>query len=667
MHDVDANLELVELRLQAHNPHLVGSREAVLEQLAELTLRLQALRAEHRLPDATWTHTVLTELERDALWLIAAPYLDVRFRDRIARVNDNILYHYVDTSLCQRILATNRRERLALRAALAVGGSLHRAGLITHGRDTLQNPNPLFHELIPHSDILAHLTHTRRLSSSLLRFPALAARFVAPDEKRAALEFDVALGHSLRSFIASDLDTSPGRALILQGPEGGGRRTHVLAAATLLKRGVLELDAAGLHTCPLESQPLFHACREAALYGDVVLLRHADALIAPRAETVSLLCAALEHWPAHVICCVEPHSQQIDTRLEAYVIQRESLTLEPDVQRTQRFLHILIPGQEDAWPAELIQRSAAMTPLQMRKTVELADMLSEGQSPTPPAILRRAIQSQAHADLGHYARVSRPRVGFDDLVLPPDVLRQVRQVVNAVRNRITVLHSWKIAQRIRRGLGIVCLFDGEPGTGKTLSAEVIAGELELQLLRINVSNIVDKYIGETEKHLARIFERTQPESSILLFDEADALFSKRTEVKSSNDHYANMSINVLLQLIEAYTGVCILTTNLKKGIDNAFERRIMFKISYPLPENEEREKLWSLLLPPEVPRAETLDFDLLAEVEMSGGSIKNAILRAAYSAAEDGSLLTTDHLLRAAYKEASASGRLVRQFDEEMD
>jgi SpoVK/Ycf46/Vps4 family AAA+-type ATPase len=183
-------------------------------------------------------------------------------------------------------------------------------------------------------------------------------------------------------------------------------------------------------------------------------------------------------------------------------------------------------------------------------------------------------------------------------------------------------------------------------------------------MRINIATMVDKYIGETEKNLTTIFEQARPDMQLLLFDEADSLFTKRTaNVSKSNDRYSNMSVNVLLQLVERYEGVSILTTNLKNAIDPAFERRITYKVYFPMPKQPERERLWRYMCPPEIVTAEPIDYEWLSELEMSGGEIKNAVLTAAFIAATQGELLNSENLYNAGVAEAVAAGRVLRRYE----
>jgi SpoVK/Ycf46/Vps4 family AAA+-type ATPase len=223
---------------------------------------------------------------------------------------------------------------------------------------------------------------------------------------------------------------------------------------------------------------------------------------------------------------------------------------------------------------------------------------------------------------------------WDDLVLPDEQLRLLHQIADQVGQRHTVYEDWGFAERMNRGLGISVLFAGPPGSGKTMTAEVIANDLKLNLYRIDLSAVVNKYIGETEKNLRRLFDAAEDGGAILFFDEADALFGKRSEVKESLDRFANIEIDYLLQRMEAYRGLAILATNMKSALDTAFLRRLRFVVNFPFPGPAERKRIWQQVFPADVPR-QALDYDWLARLNLSGGSIHNIALNAAFLAAHD--------------------------------
>ena len=223
-----------------------------------------------------------------------------------------------------------------------------------------------------------------------------------------------------------------------------------------------------------------------------------------------------------------------------------------------------------------------------------------------------------------------------------------------------MFEDWGFAHKIGKGTGTIALFSGPPGTGKSMAAALVAASLYVPLYRVDLSKIVSKWIGETEKNLATLFDAAEAGHAVLLFDEADALFGKRTELRSSNDRHANQETNYLLQRIEAFAGMCILTTNHDAAIDEAFRRRLSVHVRFPMPEASERRRLWQALIPAAAPVAGELGLDALAhKYVMSGGYIKNAVVRAAFLAADEGAPITGDLLARAAQLEIEAMGRIV--------
>lgn len=261
-----------------------------------------------------------------------------------------------------------------------------------------------------------------------------------------------------------------------------------------------------------------------------------------------------------------------------------------------------------------------------------------------------ACRMQARPRLDDLAQRIEPAAGWRDLVLPEMQLQTLRDIAVHVRQRATVYETWGFAAKGARGLGISALFSGVSGTGKTMAAEVLADELRLDLYRIDLSAVVSKYIGETEKNLRRVFDAAEEGGAILLFDEADALFGKRSEVKDSHDRYANIEVSYLLQRMEAYRGLAILTTNLKNALDTAFLRRIRFTVHFPFPDAAQREEIWRRIFPHETP-TENLDTNKLSRLNVAGGNIRNIALNAAFLAADADEPVHMGHLLRAAQGE----------------
>jgi hypothetical protein len=264
--------------------------------------------------------------------------------------------------------------------------------------------------------------------------------------------------------------------------------------------------------------------------------------------------------------------------------------------------------------------------------------------------------------LDNLAQRLEPKATWDDLVLPPTEKNLLRQIADQVGQRGRVYEEWGFARKMNRGLGINALFTGESGVGKTMAAEVIANDLRLNLYRIDLSAVVSKYIGETEKNLRRLFDAAEDGGAILFFDEADALFGKRSEVKDSHDRYANIEINYLLQRIESYRGLAILATNMKSALDTAFMRRLRFVLDFPFPGVPERKAIWRGVFPPEM-QTTSLNFDRLARLNVTGGNIQNIALNASFLAASAGVPLSMSLIMEAARAEFRKLGRPISEAD----
>ena len=277
-------------------------------------------------------------------------------------------------------------------------------------------------------------------------------------------------------------------------------------------------------------------------------------------------------------------------------------------------------------------------------------------SDRPDSLMWSACRTLGRAKLDELAQRIESIAGWDDLVLPEAQKATLRQIGAHVRNRLKIYQDWGFADKGKRGLGISALFAGESGTGKTMAAEVLARELQLDLYRIDLSAVVSKYIGETEKNLRRVFDAAEDSGAILLFDEADALFGKRSEVKDSHDRYANIEVSYLLQRMESYRGLAILTTNMKAALDVAFQRRLRFVVQFSFPDQALREAIWRSAFPARTPLA-AIDNGKLARLSVTGGSIRNIAINAAFRAAELEEAVSMTHLLHAAHHEASKRER----------
>ncbi|MBL0215749.1 MAG: ATP-binding protein [Myxococcales bacterium] len=294
----------------------------------------------------------------------------------------------------------------------------------------------------------------------------------------------------------------------------------------------------------------------------------------------------------------------------------------------------------------------------IQATAEAVEALADGASITC-AEIHHGVRGHLEHSLGSVATRIETSQTWNDLVLPAEQFDQLIELVARVRHKHLVLDRWGFGAKIGKSHGLCALMSGPPGTGKTMAAGLIAKELGLDLYQVDLSRIMSKYIGETEKQLAAVFDAAESGHAVILFDEADSIFGKRTEVKSSNDRYANLEVNFLLQRMESFNGISLLTTNHETSIDEAFKRRLAFHLRFSLPDEQQRALIWKAMIPPDAEVEPDLELaDLGRDFEMTGGYIKNAVVRAAFMAAHDGSPISRAHLQRAAHAEYEAIGKL---------
>jgi hypothetical protein len=320
-------------------------------------------------------------------------------------------------------------------------------------------------------------------------------------------------------------------------------------------------------------------------------------------------------------------------------------------------------GGRNGTDLEGLASQFVLTGGQIRDAVQAArnDLRLRDDSGAVPssADLFASARSQSQHQLRSLAQHIEPVFSWNDLVLPSATLNQLREVTSAVRHRHIVYTGWGFERRLSLAKGMKALFAGPSGTGKTMAAEVMARELGLDLYKIDLSTVVSKYIGETEKNLDRIFRAAQSSNAIIFFDEADALFGKRSDVKDAHDRYANIEVAYLLQKMEEYDGFVILATNLILNIDDAFKRRVNYTVEFPFPDEHHRELLWRGMFPKQTPLGDDLDFPFLArQFAMSGGNIKNAALAAAFLAAGEGTAVQMRHLIQSVAREWQKLGKL---------
>ncbi len=488
--------------------------------------------------------------------------------------------------------------------------------------------------------------------STALEAPPSAQLFINP-----GLKGELAL--ALRQAIQSGLPR-----ILLIGAEGSGRRSLLSSLAAEMGYGLLTLNLSRL---PKEDgaymEHLADASREALLRQTVLLIRGAT-LFEDREEWArrsSGFTRIINRYTGPIIFTARFPA----ANLHRSISKLFELNFPPANSKEQREIWhqaLLEDGQvEDLALAEPLARRFSIPPGTIRQSLReaRAQRLLLGGALSIIDVAQAVRRRLDHA-LSQVADPYHTTLSWDDIILPDEVMEVLQEIISHAKHRERVFDDWGFRRKMAYGRGLACLFSGPPGTGKTMMAGILAKELGREIYRVDLSRIVSKWVGETEKNLAQVFDEAEKAQVILLFDEADSLFSSRTEVKGSNDRHANMEINYLLQRMESFDGMSLLTTNFEKSIDEAFKRRIKFKVEFPMPDAEQRALLWQVMIPDRAEVKEGIRFSILGKrYKLSGGNIKNAVLRAAFYAVNEGRPIDHALLNRAAIAESRDMGRLI--------
>jgi SpoVK/Ycf46/Vps4 family AAA+-type ATPase len=449
----------------------------------------------------------------------------------------------------------------------------------------------------------------------------------------------------------------------LKGGPGLGKREAALAVSQQLGRDLMVVDVRRMLDSDLPfATALILSLRQALLKGAILYWDRVDAVSDDEARRHQLL-DSLKAYRQAVFIAGEEDWVARGLRPDLTVIEVPFPV--PEYRERKRLWEIHLDGNvllDDDVDAGVLANRFRFGEGQIRDVVATSrDLaLASGAERVDMSHLFEACRAHSNQRLTHLAQKVEPHYGWKDIVLPLDQIRQLREIISYVRYRPLVYDDWGFDRKLSLSKGVNILFVGGPGTGKTMAADIIAGELELDLYKIDLSMVVSKYIGETEKNLSKIFKEAATSNSILFFDEADAIFGKRSEVRDSHDRYANIEIAYLLQKMEEYVGIVVLATNMRQSLDDAFVRRMHVTLEFPFPEEEYRRRIWEVTFPREAPRSEAVDLDFMArQFKVAGGNIRNIILSAAFLAAGDGQVISMEHLIRATKREFQKMGKLV--------
>ncbi|GAA1519872.1 ATP-binding protein [Kribbella lupini] len=572
----------------------------------------------------------LSELDTELLVIALLPDLDSRFERLYGYLNDDVTRRRPSVGLALELAGVSSMSSLA-RGRLLPGGPLVDRGLLI-----VEDPERPF--------LTRAIRVPDRVAAHLLGDDLPDHRLVPMLAELTAYKTDASadLGRSLAAGV---------RLVHVREHEAGTGQSIAAAALAAAGRGVVAID---LNLMARDSDPLGLA----VIAGREALLQDAGLVVGP---VEALAEASLESL--HRLSRWEPPVLFVGTTTwDPRWSPETPLTVDAPVLGAHDRIELWREHlRESDLDPEILASHLALGPGQVRNVFRTAaaSALLAGTAITADD-LRRGVRAQNAAGLERLARRIEPEVGWDDLVLAPAVRRALQGLAARARHRDTVLTDWRMRRGGGRGRGVTALFAGDSGTGKTMSAEVIATELGLDLYTVNLATVVDKYVGETEKNLERIFSEAGGVNAVLFFDEADAIFGKRSDVRDAHDRYANIESAYLLQRLESFDGLAILATNLRANIDDAFTRRLDAIIDFPAPTPDLRLRLWQQCLAPPLPLGDDLELEFCAEsFELAGGNIRSASVSAAYLAAESGQPVRMADLIMAVGQEYRKLGRLV--------
>jgi hypothetical protein len=614
----------------------------------------------------------LTAFDLDVILVCLAPELDRGYERLYAYLHDDVMRRRPTVDLLLNLLCPDLETKIAARARFAPPAPL----LEHHLVQLREEPGHGSSSWLGHAVQL-----DPRVAAFLLDGDAVddrlrpCARLISPAATMDALVFPEAFRRQLRQLtdraqtVGQD---GAGRRLLLylQGPRGVGRRTVAEACCRALDRLLLIVDGKRLAASAVEEFAMLAglAAREARLQAAVTYWEDIDALLADGDDArLAALLSVLEAHP-HTTFVSGSAPWEPGGALRDVTFVR--LTF-PSPAYSERLLLWRAALSGDAAPCPGSEPALAglaskfhLSGGRIRDAAATARGLACARDPAAPQVtpadLYAASRLHSNRKLAELAVKITPHYTWDDIVLPADQMAQLREIYDQVQHRALVFDTWGFDGKLAMGKGLSILFAGPPGTGKTMAADVLANVLGLDLYKIDLSTVISKYIGETEKNLARIFAEAMTSNAILFFDEADALFGKRTQVRDAHDRYANVEISYLLQKMEEYEGVVVLATNLRKNMDEAFVRRLHVTVEFPVPGAADRRRIWEQIWPAATPRDADLDLDFLARrIEVTGGSIRNIALAGAFLAAADGGVVTRAHLLRATRREYQKMGKVL--------
>lgn len=662
--------EQIEDRLRALATAITHAERTIAESVAE-SLNLGVRLSLPRLAEIFQ----LSAFDLDALLVCLAPELDLKYEKLYAYLQNDVTRKRPTTNLILNLFCRSLDERLQARTRLLPEAPLCKNELVLPAGDASpEQTSALTRSLKIDGRILNYLLGAEAIDERIVSF----SRVVHPQVDLAQVLLPDSMMQSLAAGFQNEmenkLDALSAAVFVLQGPEGSGKQ---FVAEALCRTAGVELlvaeTSAMISAAPDQTTLAARLFREAKLRDAVIFIDQAELLLGDdekESYAARVFGNALRSFDGIVFLgCVESRNPQLPAlheRLLSFVFPLPDFETRKEIwQRALAECGCSVACDIDLDSlADRFNFTAGRVRTAVAEAKRLANPCGGDAHAIDATHLNLACRAQSGAKLPTLARKVNPIFTWKDIILPPDCLEQLQEICGHIRHRQRVFSDWGFDGKISLGKGLSILFVGPSGTGKTMAAEIVASELALDLYKIDLSCIVSKYIGETEKNLNRIFNEAEQSNAVLFFDEADAVFGKRSEVKDSHDRYANIETNYLLQKMEEYEGIVILASNFQKNIDEAFTRRLRFIIDFPFPEKDYRYRIWRGVFPAGTPLDRDIDFDFLAQkLKLSGGHIRNIALSAAFLAAGNSGHIGMEHIIRATKREFQKMGRLCVKSD----
>lgn len=652
------------LPAEPENQEIATLTATIVRRRQEIDTRLQI---SQQLPFVRLrTLFALTPFECQILLLSVAAELDVRYETLYAYAQNDVTKKQPSIDLALKLLCEDFADYVVHLSIFAPDASLVRHQLV-HLREYTAAHESAFpsHFLKADQRIVDFLLERDGIDQHLAAFAHLLTPAIQLN--------DLILSERLQAILpqVAQLIETDDIVVILHGPVGAGKQTIAEALCATLKHPLLIADVRQMPQNEKEQQSLFALLRrESLLHGAGLYLAHYELLLIDEQRKIVVAsvmnelhdtwfplllgsevpCDLTDVWPDRQVIMLDVTMPAFAQRLQYWqkaldVHEQKALT---DQERAVLAGQFVLSGRQ-------IRAAVRDALVQNKLRVGEQDVLTSDD-------LLIAARQQARHHLGQLAQKVELRYAWDDIVLPTRAIQQLHEMCVVITFQHVVFAQWGFERKFAGGKGLTALFTGTSGTGKTMAASIIAQELKRDLYSIDLSNVVSKYIGETEKNLGRIFQEAQDSNVILFFDEADALFGKRSEVKDAHDRYANIEVAYLLQKLEAHTGMVILATNLSKNLDDAFVRRMQHVIEFPFPDATLRERIWRTMFPGATPLADTIDFEFLGrQFELAGGNIRNVALASAFLAAEESRSISMEHLIISVAREMRKMGKMPLQ------